>query len=101
MKRSIAAVTLALALASGGGVPAWAAGKTDRVPFSEVFTVSADGKTISPKVQVTINDATIAAGTSVEQGTKVGGVDLFSVLGKDLAVVRGPGGVQIKGAWKK
>ena len=102
MKRIAAAALLTLALVAGGSeAVAAAAGAVERVPFSDVFTVAADGATVTPKMQVTINDATLAAGTTVEKGTKVGGVDLSSVVGKDLAIVRSPDGVELKGAWKK
>lgn len=67
-----------------------------RVRFSDVFNTNPNGS-ITPKSQVHINGVTMGPGIAFTSGVSFGGLDLTSLVGKDLEVEQKDGVIHIKG----
>lgn len=61
--------------------------KPERRTFFEIFSVIDDNK-LKPKEKITILGVTIGPEVSISRGVSFGGINLFDLYGKDLALVK-------------
>jgi hypothetical protein len=57
----------------------------ERMKFSDVFFEREDGS-ISPILPITINGISMGVGVSFGRGVSMGGVNIFELIDKDLAI---------------
>ncbi|MBC8550954.1 MAG: hypothetical protein H8D23_15015 [Candidatus Brocadiales bacterium] len=68
-----------------------------RVPFSQIFQINQNGM-ITPLTVVKLGGVTMGPGVAFGGGVSIGGVELTSLVGKDLEVQNQPdGSVEITG----
>ena len=68
----------------------------ERVKFSDVFFMREDGS-ISPKIPISINGISMSTGVSFSRGVSMGGVNVFDLIGKDLAIEKVGNYYELKG----
>src|SRR2546427_6314905 len=97
--RHLAVVMFVLVGACGGGATELVGGRSNRVPFAQVFQL--DKGRIAPKRPVQVGSVTMSPGVSMACGmVKVEGVDLCTLAGHDLEVEEQGDKLVVKGVYK-